>query len=241
LAFEILTGNLHITLPKFEIFALLVSAVCHDANHDGFTNVYNVKSETPLGILFKNQSVMETHHCSISIQCMAKEDCNIFSSLQPRDFKQMWTLLINLILITDMAKHFEFLKAVTAVLDERPFDMNNYDHRVMLMQLLLKCGDVSNVSRPFELADKWCDVLCEEFFRQGDLEMVQGMEYTSPLNDREHLDKPKSQIGFYNFVCLPLFETTAKAVKELECNCEQIRKNLEIWKAAAEAKAAAAA
>jgi hypothetical protein len=105
------------------------------------------------------------------------------------------------------------------------------------MKLLLKCSDISNVSRPFELADRWCDVLCEEFFRQGDLEMAQGMEYTSPLNDREHLNKPKSQIGFYTFVCLPLYETGARAVPALICNCNQIRENLDIWKAAAAAAA----
>jgi hypothetical protein len=95
------------------------------------------------------------------------------------------------------------------------------------------------VSRPFDLADKWCDVLCEEFFRQGDLEMAQGMEYTSPLNDREHLDKPKSQIGFYTFVCLPLYETCARAAPALTCNCDQIKSNLAVWKEAAAAKEAA--
>jgi hypothetical protein len=107
------------------------------------------------------------------------------------------------------------------------------------MQLILKCGDISNVSRPFELADKWCDVLCEEFFRQGDLEMANGMEYTSPLNDRSHLDKPKSQIGFYTFVCLPLFQAAAKAVPTLQCNVEQVESNLAIWKDAQQKQAAA--
>ena len=97
------------------------------------------------------------------------------------------------------------------------------------MQMLLKCGDISNVSRPFVLADKWCDVLCEEFFRQGDLEMANGMEYTSPLNDRSHLDKPKSQIGFYSFVCLPLFQATAKAIPPLICNVQQIESNLAVF------------
>jgi hypothetical protein len=237
--YQILTANLHIILPKFELFGLLVAAVCHDANHDGFTNVYNVKAETPLGLLFKNQSVMETHHCSISIQCMARQECNILSCFSGADFKAMWTLIIRLILITDMAKHFEFLKTANAAMDKGPLDMNNPHQRLMLMQLVLKCGDVSNVSRPFELADKWCDVLCEEFFRQGDLEMAQGMEYTSPLNDREHLDKPKSQIGFYTFVCLPLYETCARAAPALTCNCDQIRSNLAVWKEAAAAKEAA--
>jgi GAF domain-containing protein len=239
--FEILTGHLETTFSKFELFGLLIAAICHDANHDGFTNVYNVKAETPLGILFKNQSVMETHHCEVAIETMSKAESNVFASLKGQDYKAMWSLIIHLILITDMAKHFEFLKMVNALLDEGPLDLSTPEHRLILMQLLLKCGDVSNVSRPFELADKWCDVLCEEFFRQGDLEMANGMEYTSPLNDREHLDKPKSQIGFYTFVCLPLYQTGARAVAQLQCNVDQVQSNLSVWKAAAEAAAAEAA
>jgi hypothetical protein len=44
-----------------ELFALSVAIICQDANHDGFTKWFNVKAETPLGILFRNQSVLETH------------------------------------------------------------------------------------------------------------------------------------------------------------------------------------
>lgn len=224
-------------LTKFELLGFIVAAICHDANHDGFTNVYNEKAETPLGILFKNQSVMETHHCTVAIDVISKEECNIFSELPPPDFKNMWSLIIALILITDMAKHFNFLKEVNSKVDEGGMDLQNPEDRLMSMQVLLKCGDISNVSRPFELADKWCDVLCEEFFRQGDLEMANGMEYTSPLNDRAHLDKPKSQIGFYTFVCLPLYETGARVFSKLQANVDQVKSNLAVWKEATEKRA----
>jgi hypothetical protein len=81
--YELLLCKLDGVIPKIEILALLVASVCHDANHDGFTNVYNTKAETPLGILFKNQSVMETHHCEVSIGVLSKAECNIFASLTP--------------------------------------------------------------------------------------------------------------------------------------------------------------
>jgi putative methionine-R-sulfoxide reductase with GAF domain len=239
-SYETKLAGMDSVFTKRELLVLLVSSICHDANHDGFTNVFNEKAETPLGILFKNQSVMETHHCTVTIGIMSKEHANLFHSFQGTDYRKMWTLLIQLILITDMAKHFGFLKQMGAALDEGPLDLQNEEHRLMLMQVILKCGDISNVSRPFELADKWCDVLCEEFFRQGDLEMANGMEYTSPLNDREHLDKPKSQIGFYTFVCLPLYQLAARAIPPLRANVDQVQSNLGTWKAAAAAAAAAA-
>ena len=236
--YQIKTTEFDKIISKFELFGFIIAAICHDANHDGFTNVFNEKAETPLGILFKNQSVMETHHCAIAISVISKQETNVFSNLSTPEYSNMWTLIIRLILITDMAKHFDFLKQVNGMLDEGPIDVEVPDNRIMLMQLILKCADISNVSRPFELADRWCDVLCEEFFRQGDLEMAHGMEYTSPLNDREHLDKPKSQIGFYTFVCLPLFETAARAFPQLQVNVDQVKSNLAVWKATTAAREA---
>ena len=234
--YELLLSGCDKILTKFELLALLVSAVCHDANHDGFTNVYNVKAETPLGILFKNQSVMETHHCQVSIGIISKEDCNIFSSLNSQEYITMWQTMISLILSTDMARHFEILKQFNGLFDENKFTLNIREHRILLMQLLLKTADISNVSRPFEIANRWCDILCEEFFRQGDLEAAQGMEYTSDLNDKAHLDKPKSQIGFYTFVCLPLYQAVAKQCPQLEINVQQVKVNLAKWKKATEEK-----
>ena len=236
--YQLIVSDFDKELTKFELFGLLSAAICHDANHDGFTNVYNVKAETPLGILFKNQSVMETHHCTISIGVISKEETNIFEAFTGDDYRKMWNLFIQLILATDMAKHFDLLKQFNALKDDETFTMEKLEHRLLLMQLVLKCADVSNVSRPFDLADKWCDVLCEEFFRQGDLEMANGMEYTSPLNDRAHLDKPKSQIGFYTFVCLPLYQATARGIPALQINVDQVQSNLARWKAASEAAAA---
>jgi hypothetical protein len=228
--YEVKLVKLQEVVTAQELFGLMVSAICHDANHDGFTNTYNEKAETPLGILFKNQSVMETHHCAIAIDIISKEDSNIFAMLDPDEYKAMWTMIIAMILSTDMAKHFPFLNETAAKLDKAPLDPTDPNDRYIMMNLILKCADISNVSRPFEMANKWCDVLCEEFFRQGELESTHGMEYTSPLNDRAHLDKAKSQIGFYTHVCLPLYQMGARAMPALQVNVDQVLSNLAIWK-----------
>jgi hypothetical protein len=34
--------------------------------------------ETPLGILSKNQSAMEVHHCTMAIAVMPGDECNLF-------------------------------------------------------------------------------------------------------------------------------------------------------------------
>ncbi|OHS92678.1 3'5'-cyclic nucleotide phosphodiesterase family protein [Tritrichomonas foetus] len=227
LAYTIQISGLGKILSKFEILALLTAAICHDANHDGFSNQYNVKAQTPLGILFKNQSVMETHHCSVSIGIITKDECNIFKTLTENESITMWTLFINLILATDMAKHFNIMEQVQEI-DKKSWESSE-EGRLGVMQLLIKCADVSNVARKLEIADRWCDVLCEEFFRQGELEKANGMEYSSPMNDREHLDKAKSQIGFYKSICLPLFQQTKRFLPKLEPQVVQVKSNLKVW------------
>ena len=229
-SYELRTSNLVTELTRFELLAMLVSAICHDAGHDGFNNIYNVKAETPLGILFKDQSVMETHHCSVAISILSRDECNLFHTLSDDQIKKMWTTIITLILATDMAHHFKLVKTASEVLDTNSFNIHNIEHRILLMQLILKVGDISNVSRPFTIADKWCDVLSQEFFRQGDHELKQGIGLTSPLNDREHPDKPKSQIGFYNFICIPLYQAVSRMCPELVVNLNSVKANLEVWK-----------
>ena len=228
--YEIITSQMENKYSSLEILALCISAICHDVNHDGFNNVYNVKAETPLGILFKDQSVMETHHCNVTIQILSKDEFNLLHSLSSNDQKKVWNWIIKLILATDMAHHFKMVKDVGLLLDENNFNLENSEHKLYSLQLLLKVADISNVSRPFKIADKWCDVLMEEFFRQGDNEKAYGIGLTSPLNDRENPNKPKSQIGFYNFICIPLYQLISRIFPELNVNLQSVQNNLQIWK-----------
>jgi hypothetical protein len=129
-----------------------------------------------------------------------------------------------------MAQHFEFVKRAQAAFDSETFVLDNPDMRLLGLQLVMKVGDISNMSRPFEYADSWCDILNEEFFHQGDLEKAQGIPFTSPLNDREASNKPKSQIGFYTFICLPLYSVVAKLFPPLQVQVDSVKANLEKWK-----------
>ncbi|KAK8897171.1 hypothetical protein M9Y10_015105 [Tritrichomonas musculus] len=228
--YQITTAKADEIFTKEELFVMLTAGVCHDANHRGLNNVYNVKAETPLGILFKDQSVMEMHHITVSIPILSEPDINFFGFFDDNEVKKVWTLFIRIILATDMAHHFELVKKGQALIDNNEWSWEEPDHRLLAMQIIIKVADISNVSRPFQYADKWCDILNEEFFHQGDLEKSSGIGLTSPLNDREHPDKPKSQIGFYNFICLPLYTVAGSIFPELMVNADSVRSNLDTWK-----------
>jgi hypothetical protein len=228
--YELKSANLEQTFTSLEIFGLLTVAICHDLNHEGLNNIYNVKAETPYGILFKDMSVMEMRHITHSIPIITDDSVHLFRALSSDQVRTMWHLFINLILSTDMAKHFGLMSEATRLLDAGEWCIDNPEHRLMAMKIILKVADISNVSRPFEIANKWCDILCDEFYRQGDLEKQTGIGLTSPLNDREHNDKPKSQIGFYNFICLPLYQVNARIWPPLRELVDAVSRNLERWK-----------
>jgi 3',5'-cyclic-nucleotide phosphodiesterase len=228
--YQLYTGKLGEAYEAWELFTLLTAAVCHDTNHRGLNNVYNVKAETPLGILYKDQSVMEMHHITQAMPVINQENIALFGTFDETQLKKVWTLFVKIILSTDMAQHFNLVKSAQTAIDENSFNMENEDFRVLGLQLIMKVGDISNVARPFDIADKWCDILNVEFFHQGDLEKESGIGLTSPLNDRTTANKPKSQIGFYNFICLPLYTVVANLYPPLEAQVEQVKSNLERWK-----------
>ena len=60
------------------------------------------------------------------------------------------------------------------------------------------------------LRRRWLSGLEEEFFRQGDKEKELGLPI-SPLFDRTKQGVSKGQVGFYEFVALPLAHALASA------------------------------
>lgn len=72
--------------------------------------------------------------------------------------------------------------------------MTKAEHRHLVLQIALKCADISNPCRPWEISRKWSLKVCEEFFRQGDYERRLNLPVTA-LCDRHTTSIPKIQTG----------------------------------------------
>ena len=83
--------------------------------------------------------------------------------------------------------------------------MEEPEHRHFILQIALKCADISNPCRPWDISRKWAYKVCEEFFRQGDYERQLNLPVTA-LCDRHTTSIPKIQVGFFKFMVLPLYE-----------------------------------
>ena len=187
-------------------------------------------SESPLAILYNSQSVIETHHCTCAINVLSKENANLFSTLNKKELNKMWKLIIELILSTDINHHSEFIKEASKLRENGELWNKSEKGRLLALKLLLMAADFSTTARKFEIAEKWSDVLCEEFKSHGELEKIEGFQFTSNHSSEEHFSKEKFQIDFYTSVSLPLFEVLSQFFPPLILLVDQVKSNLGMWR-----------
>ncbi|XP_022090063.1 high affinity cGMP-specific 3',5'-cyclic phosphodiesterase 9A-like isoform X2 [Acanthaster planci] len=218
---------------ELEVLIMVTSAICHDLDHPGYNNAYQVNARTELALRYNDISPLENHHCSVAFQILEKPHCNIFKNMGHERYKRVREGMISCILATDMAKHNEILNKFKAVVPE--FDYSNKEHLNLLMQICIKVADISNEARPMDVSDPWIDCLLQEFFNQSDVEKLEGLP-VAPFMDREKVTKPSSQTGFIRFVLLPLFEALGVLLPKLEEHIiEPVRKALNYYSEMAKA------
>jgi 3',5'-cyclic-nucleotide phosphodiesterase len=112
----------------------------------------------------------------------------------------------------------------------KPQDIELY--KTLACGLLIKCADISNVARPWTVAEKWTQILQEEFANQGEMEKEVGMEtalFGGPPELGNIYKLATSQIGFMSIFALPLFEGISDLLPQLQFTCDHIRRNQEQW------------
>ncbi|KAM5453126.1 3',5'-cyclic-nucleotide phosphodiesterase [Microsporum audouinii] len=222
-------------LTPFDALTLLVTALGHDVGHPGVNNMFLVKLNAPLAQLYNDRSVLEAFHCAAYSQILRRHWPTVFQDTELR------TLMISSILATDMGIHNRFIDELGKLrgrfeADARKVDnwteKDVRDYRVLLCALIIKCADISNVARPFNVAEKWTDVLQQEFANQGEMEVNIGIEtslFGGPPELGNFIKKAKGQVGFMDIFCLPLFDGVTDILPDLAFAANSIRRNRFIW------------
>jgi len=222
-------ANVFTTLDKY---VLLLSGALHDVDHMGLNNSFYLKTETPMGILVNctgSMSVLEVHHCNLSIEVLSDPETNVFHSLSPDQRTYAFKMLVNIILATDMAKHGEISKSFKELpkLMEDP-DREREVHKVQFMKILIKACDVSNVIKPFDVARVWATAVTEEFYTQGDMEKERGFDI-APMFDRQRADLARGQIGFIDFLAALQFGAMRDWFPGFDWACEGLQRTRAVW------------
>ncbi|XP_051913411.1 high affinity cGMP-specific 3',5'-cyclic phosphodiesterase 9A-like isoform X2 [Hippocampus zosterae] len=214
-------------LDPMDLLIMLTSALCHDLDHPGYSNVYQINAQTKLALRYNDISPLENHHCAVAFGILAKEESNILKHVTTEQYKHIRAGMIKCILATDMARHNEILNNFKSI--QSVFDFRNRDHTEVLMKIMLKVSDISNEARPMAVAEPWLVCLLQEFFNQGDTEKLKGLPVT-PFMDRDKVSKPSSQTSFIRFLLLPLFTELTKLFPCLEKHIlEPVRRALEYY------------
>ncbi|KAJ3416597.1 hypothetical protein HDV05_000879 [Chytridiales sp. JEL 0842] len=196
-----------------EILAAYIAAIIHDYDHPGVNNQFMITTVNAKAILYNDRSVLENHHLAASWQILLKDDSNFLAHLTPDTFKQIREQVIEMVLATDLTGHFAMLSVFkNKVLTAGNLDVaNNKDDRNLFWKICIKCADVSNMTKNWDLYQGWLNRIMEEFFKQGDDEKRMGLP-VSPFMDRETVQIPSSQISFMDFICLPMYEPFTRII-----------------------------
>jgi len=194
------------SLCALDTIAIFVAALGHDVGHPAVTNRFLANNRDELAIKYNDWSVLEMMHCSITFEIMSYHDHDIFLHLTNEEWFKARKMIVEMILLTDMSKHFEFLgKFKTRAISLCDISLENDDDKNFILSMALKCADLGHSAKYQELHEKWTSFICEEFFRQGDMER----ERKQPISvycDRNDTNVPKSQVGFLKNVAFPLYE-----------------------------------
>ncbi|KAK5465451.1 3',5'-cyclic-nucleotide phosphodiesterase [Exophiala xenobiotica] len=221
-------------LGPFEALTLLISAIGHDVGHPGVNNMFLVKLNAPLAQLYNDQSVLEAFHCAAYSQILRRHWPAAFQD------KALRKLMISTILATDMGLHSDYMQQLgnlqekihaTDVTDAwTPKDVEWA--RTLACGLLIKCADISNVARPWAVAEKWTDLLQKEFAHQGEMEQAVGMEtalFGGPPELGNMLKLANGQIGFMAIFAHPLFANVADVIPAMRFAADEILTNKGVW------------
>ncbi|TVY60817.1 3',5'-cyclic-nucleotide phosphodiesterase regA [Lachnellula suecica] len=219
-------------IRPFDALTLLITAIGHDVGHPGVNNAFLVKLKAPLAQLYNDRSVLEAFHCAAYSQILRRHWPAAF---QDPDMRQ---LMINSILATDMQLHFDYMKKL-GFLQEKLHENVSTDgwngrmmeeQRTLACSLLIKCADISNVARKYDVAAQWTRILTDEFARQASMEQDLGIEsalFAAPV--REIVELGKSQIGFMNLFAIPLFQGVTDVMPAMAFSVDELQANKSTW------------
>ena len=108
-------------LSKLQLFAALLAAIIHDYRHPGTTNAHEARVRSRLSLLFSDDGVLERHHLACAFEVLSQPEHALLGNLAADEYEAVRALIIELVLHTDLSRHFTFitrLKSLAEALQE---------------------------------------------------------------------------------------------------------------------------
>ncbi|KAL0080275.1 hypothetical protein J3Q64DRAFT_1644350 [Phycomyces blakesleeanus] len=100
--------------------------------------------------------------------------------------------------------------------------------REVLCQIMLHAADISNALRPWSICKTWSNLVCVEFFGQGDAEKAFGLPI-SPNMDRGQTTQATISLKFGDYIVNPYFEIFAAVFPKSDRLLQLLAENRKEW------------
>ncbi|XP_006097517.2 rod cGMP-specific 3',5'-cyclic phosphodiesterase subunit alpha-like, partial [Myotis lucifugus] len=238
------TGKLKRYFTDLEALAMVTAAFCHDIDHRGTNNLYQMKSQNPLAKLH-GSSILERHHLEFGKTLLRDEGLNIFQNLNRRQHEHAIHMMDIAIIATDLALYFKKRTMFQKIVDQsKTFEtqqewtqymMLEQTRKEIVMAMMMTACDLSAITKPWEVQSKVALLVAAEFWEQGDLERTVLQQNPIPMMDRNKADElPKLQVGFIDFVCTFVYKEFSRFHEEITPMLDGITNNRKEWKALAD-------
>jgi hypothetical protein len=214
-------------MDNFDLFSMIVGGCVHDYEHPGYNAAFLMKTNDKLAVRYNDISVLENHHVAATFEVINLTENNIFEKVPLEEKNDIRKMMIEMILSTDMSKHFADLGKFKSRVSTTNFDPAESDKQ-LCMNMGMHIADISNPSKKWDISYKWTEWLYEEFFAQGDKERELGMQI-SDLMDRTTINCAKSSIGFIDVIVEPAYVAFQMFQAHLKENIENIKSNKAKW------------
>ncbi|XP_069507511.1 rod cGMP-specific 3',5'-cyclic phosphodiesterase subunit alpha isoform X2 [Ambystoma mexicanum] len=240
----LMTGKLKRYFTDLEAMAMVTAAFCHDIDHRGTNNLYQMKSAHPLAKLH-GSSILERHHLEFSKTLLKDESVNIYQNLNRRQYDHAIHMMDIAIIATDLALYFKKRTMFQKIVDQsKTFESQQAwtDYMILeqtrkeiVMAMMMTACDLSAIAKPWEVQSKVALLVAAEFWEQGDLERTVLQQNPIPMMDRNKADElPKLQCGFIDFVCTFVYKEFSRFHEEIMPMYDGILNNRKEWKALAD-------
>jgi len=243
------------SLTPLECVSLFIAALCHDLEHPGLNNAYQINAATSAAVIYNDNSVLENLHCARTFQLLKEPENDVLMEFTDPQKKETRRIIIMTILATDMTCHFSLKDDLdscvlrnTSVMGDNDsaaniegnsekttviqaqngeYELTQAD-RNTLMKVLLHSADISNPAKPWKVSKRWSDNVVAEFFAQGDREKREGLT-VSPNMDRDTTDQSQLSLNFIDFIVAPFFFALTAMFPKMKHCCDFLVENRHRW------------
>ncbi|UXI15715.1 clathrin-adaptor protein [Sarcoptes scabiei] len=165
----------------------LIAAIIHDIDHPGRNSAFLSNSNHELALLYNDISILESHHAAYGFRLTVGDNSdhiNIFKNLDRETYIEVRQSIIDMVLATEMTKHFEHLSKFVNVF--QTFTLNDTNETTLidtLEQTKSSSANLNNQASNKIYRKNSDEIACSSSTTPADVcSMISLSEWSSPEN-----------------------------------------------------------